>query len=125
MVLNERAVAARAWSPGPDDWPFDHVAISHSPVFDLWIGELPPRAPHVSTGEHSSVSGKWIMNPLYVRESERAYVRHFANPQYQEEFSELTSLLPEEVRIDAAGDETPFDPELSRRRIILFVPERY
>jgi SAM-dependent methyltransferase len=125
LVLNERAVSTRAWSPDPGDWPFEHVADPHSPVFDLWIGDLPPRAPCASAGECSSGPGKWIMNPLYVRGSGRAYVRRFASPQYQEEFNQLTSLLPEEVHVDATGDEAPFDPELARRRVILFVPEGY
>ena len=43
LVLNERAVAARAWSPEPNDSPFEHIADPNSPVFDLWIGELPSK----------------------------------------------------------------------------------
>jgi SAM-dependent methyltransferase len=124
VALNERAVAARAWSREPGDWPFDHVADPHSPEFDLWIGELPSEIHRADDGD-SSALGKWIVNPLYVRGSGGKYIRQFANHQYQQEFSDLTLLLPEEVYVDAAGVEAPFDLELARRRIILFVPEGY
>jgi SAM-dependent methyltransferase len=125
VILNEQRVAERAWSREPGGWPFDDVADPLSTAFDLWIGELPPRASCANAGERSGVPGKWIINPLYVRRSGRRYVRQFASPKYQEEFRALTSLLPEEVCVDAAGDEAPFDAGLARRRIILFVPEGF
>jgi hypothetical protein len=53
------------------------------------------------------------------------YIRQFADHQYQQEFSDLTLLLPEEVYADEAGLEAPFDFELARRRIILLVPKGY
>jgi hypothetical protein len=124
VVLNERAVAGRAWSREPADRPFDHVADAHSPEFDLWIGELPTEIPRANAGD-SSALGKWIVNPLYVTGSRGKYIRRFADHQYQQEFSDLTSLLPEEVYVDAASLELRFDFELARRRIILFVPEGY
>jgi hypothetical protein len=123
VALNERAVAARAWSQ-PSDWPFVHVADPHSQEFDLWIGEL-PREIHRANAGSSSALGKWIVNPLYVRGSGRKYIRKFTNHQYQQEFSDLTLLLPEEVYVDAAALEATFDSELARRRIILYVPEGY
>ena len=126
LVLNERAVAARAWSPETNDSPFEHIADAKSPVFDLWIGELPSKKVRPNGGEHSNAPGKWIVNPLYVRrDSGRQYIRKFPSPQYQEEFKELTSLLPEEACVGTGGDEVPFDLELARQRIILFVPEGY
>ena len=123
VALNERAVAARA-ALEPGDWPFDHVADPHSAEFDLWIGELPSKIHRANAGD-SSALGKWIVNPLYVGGSGGKYTRQFANPRHQQEFSDLTLLLPEEVYVDRAGDEAPFDLELARRRIILFVPEGY
>jgi hypothetical protein len=54
VILNERAMAERAWSPEPDDWSFDYIADGHSAAFDLWIGELPPRDRCANAGEHSS-----------------------------------------------------------------------
>jgi hypothetical protein len=108
-------VAARAWSH------VDHVADPHSPEFDLWIGELPTEIHRANAGD-SSALGKWIVNPLYVRGSGSGgkYIRQFADHQHQQEFS-----LPEEVYGDEVGIEAPFDFELARRRIILFVPEGY
>jgi hypothetical protein len=90
----------------------------------LWIGELPTKIHRANAGD-SSASGKWTVNPLYVCGSGGKYIRQFANHQYQQEFSDLTLLLPEEVYVDAAGLEAPLDFELARRRIILFVPEGY
>ena len=127
LVLNERAVAARAWSPDPSDSPFEHIA---DPKFSGiryvdWRVAVKDCHP-ANGGERASAPGKWIVNPLYVpRGSGGQYIRQFPSPQYQDEFKELTSLLPEEVSVGTGGDEMPFDLELARRRIILFVPEGY
>jgi hypothetical protein len=60
VALNERAVAARAWS---QHWPFVHVAEPHSQEFDLWIGEL-PREIHRANAGSSSALGKWTLRSI-------------------------------------------------------------
>lgn len=123
LILDEDAVGKRAWEPDADDWPFDHIADDRSPVFDIWIGEIPQRAAYPSKSCRNE--GKWIVNPLYVRRDQTRYVRTFTNRQYQEEFGRLTSLLPPEVHIDDESLQKMPDPDLVRRRIVLFVPKRY
>ena len=55
---------------------------------------------HRANAGDSSALGKWIVNPLYVRAAGGKYIRQFASHQYQQEFSDLTLLLPEEAYVD-------------------------
>jgi SAM-dependent methyltransferase/uncharacterized protein YbaR (Trm112 family) len=124
VILDENAAVEQGWAGERGRSPFTLTAKSDSPVFDVWIGEIPTAAADVSDREATSGLGKWIVNPLYVMRGDGTYVRCFADRLYQDEFSRLEELLPERFYSVALDQHAP-DPELVRGRALLFVPNRY
>lgn len=124
-ILDERAFADRAWDPSPADSPFDYPAAPHAPVFDVWMGDRG----RARLANAPTEAGHWIVNPLYRRAGGTRYVRTFGNPDYAEEFAELTTLLPAEVDLDGSIDDLAADPALTltliQKRVLLFVPKGY